>query len=117
MDNTNGFTSVNGTANGHVSPPSTNLASPNPNTAAGTKRKREGKSSLKYYAVRVGKEPGIYYSWSECLDQVRGFPKAAFKSFTTLTDAEAFLKDDSAGGGGATGEARFWNWSLFVRYG
>ena len=58
-------------------------------------------------AVRVGKEPGIYHSWSECLDQVRGFPKAAFKSFTTLTDAEAFLKDESAGGGGATGKARY----------
>lgn len=63
--------------------------------ATGTKRKRETKSSMpKFYAVRVGKEPGIYHTWAECLNQVRGFPKAMFKSFTSLTDAEAFVNNE-----------------------
>ncbi|KAI9689350.1 MAG: hypothetical protein M1822_010001 [Bathelium mastoideum] len=68
--------------------------SPTPNSASsGTKRKRE--PPPKFYAVRVGHEPGIYHSWSECLEQVRGFKNATFKSFTTLTDAESFMNPNS----------------------
>jgi ribonuclease HI len=66
-------------------------------TTAGTKRKRESKSMPKFYAVRVGKQPGIYHSWAECLDQVKGFHKAVFKSFTSLSEAEAFWKNESDG--------------------
>ncbi|UQS87465.1 ribonuclease H family protein [Nicoliella spurrieriana] len=46
----------------------------------------------KYYAVRRGRNPGIYNSWPECLEQVKAFPKARFKSFLTRADAEEFLK-------------------------
>lgn len=47
-------------------------ASPVPmNTTAGTKRKRVP-SEQKFYAVAKGKKPGVYYTWEECLDQVRG---------------------------------------------
>lgn len=47
-------------------------ASPIPtNTIAGTKRKR-GPTEQKFYAVAKGKRPGVYYTWEECLDQVRG---------------------------------------------
>ena len=28
----------------------------------------------KYYAVRVGKVPGIYQTWDECKKNVHGFP-------------------------------------------
>lgn len=42
--------------------------------SSGTKRKRV--ADLKYYSVRVGHRPGIYYSWSECLRQVKGFRNA-----------------------------------------
>lgn len=70
----------------------------------GTKRKRE---TPKFYAVRVGKEPGVYYSWAECLNQVRGFPKAVFKSFTSLTDAENFVTN---GGGTGGGEMKVSKW-------
>lgn len=42
--------------------------------SSGTKRKRVAEP--KYYSVRVGHRPGIYYSWSECLRQVKGFRNA-----------------------------------------
>ena len=49
--------------------------SPTGTTASsGTKRKRG--SEPKFYSVRVGHRPGIYHSWNECLDQVRGFKNA-----------------------------------------
>jgi ribonuclease HI len=66
-------------------------------TATGTKRKRESKpAQLKFYAVRTGKSPGIYHTWPECLEQVKGFPKAVFKSFTSLTEAESFLNNQES---------------------
>ncbi|KAI7347497.1 hypothetical protein KC320_g7195 [Hortaea werneckii] len=63
-----------------------------PTAAAGAKRKRDGP---KFYAVRVGTQPGIYHTWRECLNQVRGYPKAIFKSFPTLAEAEAFMKGEN----------------------
>lgn len=45
----------------------------------------------KYYAVKVGKKPGIYSSWSECKKQVDGFSGATYKSFSSLKEAEDFL--------------------------
>lgn len=50
-----------------------------------------GKS--KYYAVRRGKEPGIYPTWDECKAQIHGFANASYKKFTTLSEAKAFLED------------------------
>lgn len=46
----------------------------------------------KYYAVRVGKTPGIYLNWDDCKSMVDGFPGAKYRSFTTLAEAEAFLE-------------------------
>ena len=40
----------------------------------GTKRKRD--PGPKFYAVRIGHRPGVYYSWADCLEQVKGFKKA-----------------------------------------
>ena len=34
----------------------------------------------KFYAVKKGKIPGIYYSWDECKKMVDGFPGAVYKS-------------------------------------
>ena len=42
----------------------------------------------KYYTVWVGKEPGIYTSWAECLAQTQGFAGAKYKSFPCLSDAQ-----------------------------
>ena len=46
----------------------------------------------KYYAVRVGKTPGIYLSWDDCKAMVDGFPGAKYKGFTNIAEAEAFLE-------------------------
>lgn len=46
----------------------------------------------KYYAVRRGRNPGIYRTWPECQKQVSGFVNARYKSFTTEAEAKEFLK-------------------------
>ncbi|KAJ5710529.1 Ribosomal protein L9/RNase H1 N-terminal [Penicillium malachiteum] len=64
-----------------------------PNTPpAGAKRKRT--AAAKYYAVKVGVKPGIYYGWPECLAQITGFKGAVFQSFLSYEDATAFLNGD-----------------------
>ena len=35
--------------------------------------------AVKYYAVAVGKKPGIYTKWDECKAMVHGFPGAVYK--------------------------------------
>jgi hypothetical protein len=41
----------------------------------------------KFYAVRRGFQPGIYYSWPDCQKQVERYPGARFKSFPTREQA------------------------------
>lgn len=48
--------------------------------------------ATKYYAVRVGRSTGVFLTWAECQKQVTGFPGAVFKSFTTIEEAENFVK-------------------------
>jgi ribonuclease HI len=51
----------------------------------------------KFYAVRVGRKPGIYTEWfgrNGAEDQVKGFHNAIFKGFATREDAEGFMMDD-----------------------
>jgi ribonuclease HI len=50
---------------------------------------------MKWYAVRVGRVPGIYTTWDECQKQTNGFSGAIFKSFPTRSEAEAFLGTSS----------------------
>ena len=45
-----------------------------------------------YYAVRIGKTPGIYTSWDDCKVQVTGYKGAIFKGFEEKKDAEDFMK-------------------------
>lgn len=47
---------------------------------------------MKFYAVAVGKNIGIYTDWNECKKQINGVPGAQFKSFFTRADAENYLK-------------------------
>lgn len=73
-------------------PPSPSPAKGSParsTVSAGTKRKRT--TGSKYYAVKAGFQPGVYYNWNECLMQVTGFKGAVFQSFPTLEEANAFL--------------------------
>ena len=46
---------------------------------------------MKFYAVKVGRVPGIYKTWDECKTQVHGYPKSVYKSFSTLREAEEFI--------------------------
>lgn len=49
----------------------------------------------KSYAVKVGRQPGIYDSWDACRAEVHGFPGAVYKSFSTRQEAEAWLQGAS----------------------
>ncbi|MBO5409157.1 MAG: ribonuclease H family protein [Clostridia bacterium] len=45
----------------------------------------------KFYAVKIGKTPGIYESWAECEPLIKGFPGAEYKSFSAKAEAECYL--------------------------
>lgn len=49
----------------------------------------------KYYAVRVGKTPGIYMNWDDCKAMVDGYPGAKYKSFSSIEEAENFLTGET----------------------
>ena len=51
----------------------------------------------KYYAVRVGKVPGIYQTWDECKKNVHGFPAAEYKSFPSEEEAKAYMGREAVG--------------------
>lgn len=45
----------------------------------------------KVYAVKEGKTKGIFTSWNECQEQVKGYKGAQFKSFNNIEDAKEYL--------------------------
>ena len=45
----------------------------------------------KVYAIRKGKQTGIFHSWEECKQLVDGYPRAEYKSFLTQEEAEQYL--------------------------
>lgn len=111
MENSpSGFTSVNAVAAAPTPASGTTPTTAAIAPSAGTKRKRE--SAVKFYAVRIGKSPGIYHTWAECLEQVRGFPKAMFKSFPSLADAQHFVDADAdaVGSSGIGGIGKVTKW-------
>ncbi|GAA5978425.1 hypothetical protein JCM10908_004350 [Rhodotorula pacifica] len=58
-----------------------------------------------FYAVRVGRKPGIYTTWDECAAQVNGFQGAKHKKFPTEAEARAFAGLDSGAGSTSDGSA------------
>ena len=50
----------------------------------------------KVYAVKAGRQTGIFYSWDECKKQIEGFSGAVYKSFLKLEDAQAYLSGTSS---------------------
>ena len=46
-----------------------------------------------FYAVAKGKTVGIFPSWSECEQQVRGFKGAVYKKFSSRKEAEDFIAE------------------------
>lgn len=45
----------------------------------------------KYYVVWKGRKTGVFSSWSEVAEQVRGFPGAEYKAFDSQAEAELAL--------------------------
>lgn len=47
----------------------------------------------KIYAVKKGKQAGLFYSWDECKESVRGYPGAEYKGFETEEEAKNYLEN------------------------
>lgn len=54
------------------------------------------KTKKNFYAVRKGRNVGIYNSWDECNKQVSGFRGAEYKGFKTKHQAEEYLNQGDA---------------------
>jgi ribonuclease HI len=50
------------------------------------------KVKSKFYAVRVGRKPGIYTTWAETQEHINKYPNADFKSFANMLDAQEYVK-------------------------
>ncbi len=50
----------------------------------------------KIYAVRKGRQTGLFGTWEECRRMVQGFPGAVFQSFATQQEALEYLKGAAA---------------------
>ncbi|MCM1498371.1 MAG: ribonuclease H family protein [Clostridium sp.] len=52
----------------------------------------------KYYAVVKGRTKGIYFTWEDCRKQIHEYPGAEFKGFSTIGEAEQFIKANAESG-------------------
>jgi ribonuclease HI len=50
---------------------------------------------VKYYAVKIGVEPGIYETWTECKKNIDKFPSAKFKKFSSKSEATKFINENN----------------------
>lgn len=48
-----------------------------------------------FYAVRSGRETGIFKTWNECKRYITGFKGAEYKGFMTLEEAEEYMGNAS----------------------
>lgn len=57
---------------------------------------------MPFYAVAIGKKPGVYNTWPECESQVKGVKFAKFKKFSTVNEANEFCQMYGKGGGSSS---------------
>lgn len=50
-----------------------------------------------YYAVRTGRQTGVFQTWEECERYVKGFPGARYKKFSTQDEAKSFVVGSDSG--------------------
>lgn len=50
----------------------------------------------KFYAVKEGRKPGIYSTWAQTEEQVKGFSGALYKSFNTKEEALEYLTNSES---------------------
>lgn len=48
----------------------------------------------KFYAVKIGRKPGIYGTWTEAEQQVKGFPGAIYQSFSDEEAANSYISSE-----------------------
>ena len=48
-----------------------------------------------FYAVKNGRNTGIFTTWDECREQVNKFPNPIYKKFSTYDEADAYIKSPS----------------------
>ncbi|NMB28269.1 MAG: reverse transcriptase-like protein [Tissierellia bacterium] len=48
----------------------------------------------KYYAVKEGRNIGVYETWAECESQVKGYSGASYKKFPTYEEAISFINSN-----------------------
>ena len=56
----------------------------------------------KVYAVRKGLQTGIFNSWDECQESIKGYSGAEFKGFSSEDDAVRWLRGEEIGGSNTT---------------
>lgn len=65
----------------------------------------------KLYAVKKGRQPGLYTSWKEAEEQVKGYRNAVHRAFSSKKEAETYLQGDeepapeAEGAAGCSGSA------------
>lgn len=60
-------------------------------------------AAKKVYAVKRGKVTGVFKTWEECRNSVEGYPKAEYKSFSSMEEAQAYLGIAEQSGKAAAG--------------
>ena len=50
----------------------------------------------KYYVVWQGNDTGVFDTWAECQVQIKGYPNAKYKSFSTKEEAEEAYRGGTA---------------------
>lgn len=50
-------------------------------------------ATKKFYAIAVGRKPGIYDAWPIAQAQVQGYPGAIYKGFVTRAEAQGWLEN------------------------
>ena len=56
------------------------------------KKSKPNKQIRKYYAVKEGRESNVIVdTWDECQKLVHKYPKAKYKSFTSLSEAKQYF--------------------------
>lgn len=53
---------------------------------------------MSYYAVRNGRNPGVYDSWNECSEQVNQYSNAKYKKFDSFEGAQDFVNQGTSSG-------------------
>jgi len=54
---------------------------------------RRAVPKCRFYAVRKGRSPDLYFSWADCSREVTGFRGAGHRSFKSMSDSVKVLVD------------------------